>query len=310
MRRHGQEIRKEGAWTAGSLFRVRPSSRWSSEGWTIFRRYAARRSAPCEQAADLAALESRARGRARQEGQRHRPDEDAGRAGARAAQGVRRAGEPAQGRDRGRARRRARRRSARRRWPPSSATRGSMSPCRRGPSARARIHPVSQVMDELAEIFADLGFPVAEGPDIEDDWHNFTALNIPPDHPARQMQDTFYLPAARRRHADGAAHPHLAGADPHHARRSKPPLRDHRAGPHLPLDSDATHTPMFHQVEGLVIDRDNPHGPSQVDCLDRFLPRLLRARRHAAALPPVLLPVHRAVGRGRHRLLDGERRAA
>ena len=86
------------------------------------------------------------------------------------------------------------RRSVRRRWPPGLATRGSMSACRRGPRARARLHPIGQVMDEIVAIFGEMGFTLAEGPDIEDDWHNFTALNIPPDHPARQMQDTFYLP--------------------------------------------------------------------------------------------------------------------
>ena len=122
-------------------------------------------------------------------------------------------------------------------------------------------------MDELAAIFADLGFAWADGPDIEDDWHNFTALNIPPDHPARQMQDTFYLPAARRRHAAGAAHPHLAGADPHHADKSVQKmladggsLRIIAPGRTYRIDSDATHTPMFHQVEGLVIDRTTHMG--------------------------------------------------
>jgi phenylalanyl-tRNA synthetase alpha chain len=84
------------------------------------------------------------------------------------------------------------------------------------PLPRGTVHPVSQVMDELAEIFADLGFAVATGPEIEDDWHNFTALNFPPDHPARAMHDTFLPRAARaRRRADAAAHPHLARADPH-----------------------------------------------------------------------------------------------
>ena len=88
------------------------------------------------------------------------------------------------------------------------------------PAPQGSVHPVSQVMDELAEIFADLGFSVATGPEIEDDWRNFTALNIPESHPARAMHDTFYFAqdrcaAGRRRMpADAAAHPHLAGADP------------------------------------------------------------------------------------------------
>ena len=95
-------------------------------------------------------------------------------------------------------------------------------------------------MDELAEIFADLGFSVAEGPEIEDDWHNFTALNMPETHPARAMHDTFYFePTASDERADGAAHPHLAGADPDD---DEPGAADpdHRAGPGLSL---ATATP-------------------------------------------------------------------
>jgi phenylalanyl-tRNA synthetase alpha chain len=103
------------------------------------------------------------------------------------------------------------------------------------------MHPISQVMDELDAIFADMGFTVAEGPAHRNDWHNFTALNIPPEHPARQ-DARHVLPAARdRRHAaHGAAHPHLAGADPHHAeRRAGAPIRI-IARPHLPHRQDAT----------------------------------------------------------------------
>ena len=144
-------------------------------------------------------------------------------------------------------------------------------------------------MDEIAAIFGDMGFTVAEGPDIEDDWHNFTALNIPPDHPARQMQDTFYLPRARRRHAAWCCAP-----TPRRCRRAPCSTASEDAprsaiivpGRTFRIDYDATHTPMFHQVEGLVIDRDNPHGPPQ-GLPGRFLPRLLRGRRPAAALPPL-----------------------
>ncbi len=82
---------------------------------------------------------------------------------------------------------------------------------------KGSIHPISQVMDELTEIFADLGFAVAEGPEIETDWHNFTALNIPPEHPARAMHDTL-LPRGREGRPDGAAHAHLAGAGAHDGR--------------------------------------------------------------------------------------------
>jgi phenylalanyl-tRNA synthetase alpha chain len=120
------------------------------------------------------------------------------------------------------------------------------------------VHPVSQVMDELAEIFADLGFAVAEGPEIEDDWHNFTALNFPKDHPARAMQDTFYC---RRIDGDPGAEPHVlrTHTSPVQIRAmtsEEPPLRIIAPGRVYRSDSDATHTPMFHQVEGLVIDRD------------------------------------------------------
>ena len=133
------------------------------------------------------------------------------------------------------------------------------------PAEPGTVHPVSQVMDELAEIFADLGFAVAEGPEIEDDWHNFTALNIPPDHPARAMHDTFYVRAA----ADtGAADKGPSAAAPRLLLRTHtspvqirtmtaapPPIRIIAPGRVYRSDSDATHTPMFHQVEGLVIDR-------------------------------------------------------
>ncbi|HYC64579.1 MAG TPA: phenylalanine--tRNA ligase subunit alpha, partial [Reyranellaceae bacterium] len=116
------------------------------------------------------------------------------------------------------------------------------------------VHPVSQVMDELAEIFADLGFAVAEGPEIEEQWYNFTALNMPEFHPARAMQDTFYLEAP-------------AGEEPKVLRTHTSPVQirsmQERGAPLYVIapgrvyrsDSDATHTPMFHQIEGLVIDR-------------------------------------------------------
>ena len=121
------------------------------------------------------------------------------------------------------------------------------------------IHPVSQVMDELAEIFADMGFAIAEGPDIEDDFHNFTALNIPPEHPARQMHDTFYLEAP-----DGAApkllRTHTSPVQIRTMMTQPPPLRIIAPGRTYRSDSDATHTPMFHQVEGLVIDETTHMG--------------------------------------------------
>ncbi len=123
-----------------------------------------------------------------------------------------------------------------------------------GPTPQGSIHPVSQVMDELAEIFADMGFAVATGPEIEDGWHNFTALNMPESHPARAMHDTFYFPDA----ADGRQmllRTHTSPVQIRTMMSQKPPIRIIAPGRTYRSDSDATHTPMFHQVEGLVIDR-------------------------------------------------------
>lgn len=121
------------------------------------------------------------------------------------------------------------------------------------------IHPVSQVMDEIAEIFANLGFDVAEGPDIESDFHNFTALNIPEEHPARQDHDTFYL----KPDADGnrkVLRTHTSPVQIRTMLSKQPPIRIIAPGRTYRSDSDATHTPMFHQVEGLVIDKDTHLG--------------------------------------------------
>jgi len=121
------------------------------------------------------------------------------------------------------------------------------------PEAQGTIHPVSQVLDEVTAIFADLGFAVAEGPDIEFDDYNFTKLNIPPDHPARQMHDTFYV----AKQADGSQHVLRTHTSPVQVRtmlKQKPPIRIISPGRTYRVDSDATHSPMFHQYEGLVVD--------------------------------------------------------
>jgi len=122
------------------------------------------------------------------------------------------------------------------------------------PSA-GTVHPVSQVMDELAEIFADLGFAVATGPEIEDDWHNFTALNIPESHPARAMHDTFYFPDQPDGERKMLLRTHTSPVQIRTMVKQKPPIRIIAPGRTYRSDSDATHTPMFHQVEGLVIDK-------------------------------------------------------
>jgi phenylalanyl-tRNA synthetase alpha chain len=119
---------------------------------------------------------------------------------------------------------------------------------------RGSIHPVSQVMDELAEIFADMGFAVASGPEIEDDWHNFTALNIPETHPARAMHDTFYFPPDEAGQAK-LLRTHTSPVQVRTMMTQKPPIRIIAPGRVYRSDSDATHTPMFHQIEGLVVDK-------------------------------------------------------
>jgi phenylalanyl-tRNA synthetase alpha chain len=121
------------------------------------------------------------------------------------------------------------------------------------PENSGTVHPISQVLEEVVAIFADLGFGVAEGPDVEFDDYNFTKLNIPPDHPARQMQDTFYVSPQ----ADGTSHVLRTHTSPVQVRtmlNNKPPIRIISPGRTYRVDSDATHSPMFHQVEALVID--------------------------------------------------------
>jgi len=121
------------------------------------------------------------------------------------------------------------------------------------PENTGTVHPISQVLEEVVAIFADLGFGVAEGPDVEFDDYNFTKLNIPPDHPARQMQDTFYVAPQ----ADGASHVLRTHTSPVQVRvmlNNKPPIRVISPGRTYRVDSDATHSPMFHQVEALVVD--------------------------------------------------------
>ncbi len=127
-------------------------------------------------------------------------------------------------------------------------------PVREAPAELGRIHPIAQVMEELTAIFADMGFSVAEGPDIEDDFHNFTALNFPPGHPAREMHDTFFLPPD----ASGARkvlRTHTSPVQVRTMQAKTPPIRVICPGRTYRCDSDQTHTPMFHQVEGLVIDK-------------------------------------------------------
>jgi phenylalanyl-tRNA synthetase alpha chain len=136
------------------------------------------------------------------------------------------------------------------------------------PETEGRIHPISQTIDELTAIFADMGFTVAEGPHIEEDFYNFTALNIPPEHPARQEHDTFYLPPR----ADGTRpvlRTHTSPVQIRTMMRERPPIRIIVPGRTFRSDHDATHSPMFHQVEGLVVDRTSHMGHLK-GCLIEF----------------------------------------
>jgi phenylalanyl-tRNA synthetase alpha chain len=132
-------------------------------------------------------------------------------------------------------------------------------PLRETPAEIGRVHPITQVIDELTAIFADMGFSVAEGPDIETEDYNFTKLNFPPDHPAREMQDTFFF----RPKPDGSRlllRTHTSPVQVRTMLAQRPPIRVIIPGRTYRSDSDQTHTPMFHQVEGLVIDKGSHLG--------------------------------------------------
>jgi phenylalanyl-tRNA synthetase alpha chain len=177
------------------------------------------------------------------------------------------------------------------------------------PRRQGTIHPISQVTEEVTAIFADMGFSVAEGPQIETDWHNFDALNIPGHHPARAEMDTFYM--ARAAGDDRPPHVLRTHTSPVQIRSmlaNGAPLRIIAPGRVYRADYDQTHTPMFHQVEGLAIDRSITMANLKW-VLEEFVPRLLRGRRRGAALPRLALPLHRTLGRGRHPLLLGRRHA-
>ena len=137
------------------------------------------------------------------------------------------------------------------------------------PEAKGSLHPISQTMDEMAAIFGAMGFMVAEGPDVEDDFHNFTALNFPTGHPAREMHDTFFLPTA----PDGNRYLLRTHTSPVQIRTmmsEKAPIRVIIPGRTYRCDYDLTHTPMFHQIEGLVIDTETNMSHLK-GCLQEFV---------------------------------------
>ena len=115
-------------------------------------------------------------------------------------------------------------------------------------ATRGGLHPVSRTLERIAEIFGRMGYVQADGPEIEDDWHNFEALNFPPHHPARAMHDTFYFGDGR------LLRTHTSGVQVRYMGEHQPPLRMIAAGKVYRSDSDQTHSPMFHQVEGLLVD--------------------------------------------------------
>lgn len=145
------------------------------------------------------------------------------------------------------------------------------------------IHPISKTIKEVAEILDDLGFEMATGPEIEDDFYNFSALNIPKNHPARQMQDTFYLPN------DKLLRTHTSPVQIRKMLNSKPPLKISAIGRVFRKDSDQTHTPMFHQIEGFVVDKNTNMGHLKW-CLEQFLTRFFNVSNLELRFRPSFFP--------------------
>jgi phenylalanyl-tRNA synthetase alpha chain len=134
------------------------------------------------------------------------------------------------------------------------------------PFVRGKIHPVSQTIDEISSIFSEIGFSVEEGPDVESEYNNFTALNTPENHPARDMHDTFYLDEKKER----LLRTHTSPVQVRTMLKDKPPFKIIAPGRTYRSDSDQTHAPMFHQVEGLHIDKDINMGHLK-GCLNYFI---------------------------------------
>ncbi len=160
------------------------------------------------------------------------------------------------------------------------------------------LHPVTRTMERIEQCFSRIGYEVAEGPEVEDDYHNFEALNIPGHHPARAMHDTFYF------NANMLLRTHTSPVQVRTMENQQPPIRIVCPGRVYRCDSDLTHSPMFHQVEGLLVDED----VSFAD-LKGTIEEFLRAffEKELGALPSVLLPLHRAVGGSGHPVRDLQR---
>ncbi len=174
------------------------------------------------------------------------------------------------------------------------------------------LHPVSRTMERIEAIFASMGFDVADGPEIETDWMSFTALNNPENHPARSMQDTFYVDIKDEAGRWLNLRPHTSPMQVRYARahaarhagaHPMPDIRVIAPGRTYRVDSDATHSPMFHQCEGLWIGENVSFKDLKV-VFTEFLPAVLRERGPAVAVSAIVLSVHRAFGRDRHRVRE------
>ena len=160
------------------------------------------------------------------------------------------------------------------------------------PFPQGTIHPISRTMEEVTSIFADMGFSVAEGPEIETDFNNFTALNFPPGHPARQMHDTFYFPDVTGKTGDEAKRllrTHTSTVQVHVMQTQKPPIRVIIPGRTYRSDYDITHTPMFHQLEGLLIDKTTHMGHLK-GCLIEFCKRFFEVDELPTRFRPSFFP--------------------
>lgn len=146
------------------------------------------------------------------------------------------------------------------------------------------IHPLSKVMKEIEEIFSMLGFEFAQGPEIEDDFHNFTALNMPQDHPARQMQDTFYL-----HNSEFLLRTHTSNTQIRKMQNTTPPMKFAALGRVFRRDSDQTHTPMFHQFEGFVVDENVTMGHLKWT-LENFLQKFFETKNVELRFRPSFFP--------------------
>ncbi|MCB1559400.1 MAG: phenylalanine--tRNA ligase subunit alpha [Alphaproteobacteria bacterium] len=160
------------------------------------------------------------------------------------------------------------------------------------PERKGSIHPISQAIDEMVSIFADMGFSIAEGPDLEDDFHNFTALNFPLGHPAREMHDTFYLPNDERQEGEAQKkllRTHTSTVQIRHMLKNKPPIKIVCFGRVYRSDYDMTHTPVFHQMEGLVIDKSTHMGHLK-GCLMDFVRSYFEIENLPARFRPSFFP--------------------